>query len=142
MAQIHALTTDGRLPTAAVAHVKEIQTDGTGVRRIDDRVATDQGWNAGTRVYLLRQGMLTSVTVMDLGRATAGTGYTTLLTLPSGGFAPALDQYFTTWRGVRARLLANGTMQLQAAGTPLDYFTITYLVTSPIPDPPYPGTPG
>lgn len=122
------------------ADIKELRAT-SGVRRLDASVATDQGWVAGTRVYLLRQGQLVSVTVMDLGRTTAGTGYNTILTIPSG-YSPALDQYFTTWRGVRARVLANGTMQLSSAGTPFDYFTATYMVTSAFPAPPHPGTAG
>ena len=141
MAQIHALTPEGRLPSAAVAHVKEIADTSTGVRRLDASVATDQGWNTGTRVYLLRQGRLVSVTVMDLGRATAGSGYSRILTIPSG-YTPALDQYITTWRGVRARCLSNGTLEVFNGGTQLDYFTATYMVTTPFPAPPFPGTAG
>lgn len=104
----------------------------SGVLSLDDTVLPDQGWAPGTRVQVLRQASVVSVSVIDLMRPEAHTGYRTVLVLPSG-FRPPLDQYFTTWRGVRARILANGTVQVSSPGTALDYFTVTYPVTSPMP---------
>lgn len=104
----------------------------SGVISLDSSVATDQGWSPGTRVQVLRQAAVVSVSIIDLMRAEAYSGYRTVLVLPIG-FRPPLDQYFTTWRGVKARILANGTVQVSAPGTALDYFTVTYPVTSPMP---------
>lgn len=104
----------------------------TGVLSLDDTVLTDQGWSPGTRAQALRQASVVSVSVIDLMRAEAYSGYRTVLVLPAG-LRPPLDQYFTTWRGVRARILANGTVQVSSPGTALDYFTVTYPVTSPMP---------
>lgn len=104
----------------------------SGVITLDDNVTTDQGWSPGTRVQVLRQASVVSVSVIDLMRPDAHSGYRTVLVLPTG-FKPALDQYFTTWRGVRARILANGTVQVSSPGTALDYFTVTYPVTTPMP---------
>lgn len=104
----------------------------SGVQDMGDLVEAGQGWNPDVRVQALRHGAMVSVSVIDLGRADAHSGYRTVLVLPSG-YRPPLDQYFATWRGVRARILSNGTVQVQSPGTALDYFTVTYPVTSSMP---------
>ena len=111
----------------------------SGTRDISEMVPTDQGWVAGARAKVIRNGQQVSLSVLDLGRDEAGTGYNTVAIMPYG-FRPAVDQYFTTWRNVRARILPNGTVQLHAAGTQLDYLSATFLVATGPPTSP-PGDP-
>lgn len=114
----------------------------TGVRNFNTLMhAEDQGWiNPVQTCRATRIGNTVSIVVTGLQRAEAGDGYSTVMTVPAG-FRPAVDHYFTTWRAVRSRVLANGTLELSYPSTPLDYFTITYVTDSPFPVEPYPGSP-
>lgn len=73
MAQIHALTPEGRLPTAAVAHVREIAgVYDTGWRNITNHLIN--GWTA-TSVLIRRDSKWGIIRFQDLNGAAATSEY-------------------------------------------------------------------
>ena len=79
MAQIHALTPEGRLPTAAVAHVQELVQEAT--YRSGQRIVPLENGATGT-AYLQRNGAEVELYVRDL--VVPGDGRATFLTIPQG----------------------------------------------------------
>ena len=79
MAQIHALTPEGRLPTAAVAHVQELVQEAT--YRSGQRIVPLENGATGT-AYLQRNGAEVELYIRDL--VVPGDGRGTFLTIPLG----------------------------------------------------------
>lgn len=111
----------------------------SGLRNIDALVATDQGWTAGTAARLERTGTAVDLTVQNLARESAGTGYSTVLTLPAG-FRPAVEKYGRTFRGYSFTVQTSGVVRVNGPGTAVDYLSITFTDRTTPPTTP-PGSP-
>ena len=98
MAQIHALTPEGRLPTAAVAHVREIVT-GT-VWEVDIPLTDDWRTDMQSDVTAYRSGNVVTVAAWRLVANSGVTGAVLAYTIPPGyrpiGFT---RQYIKDQRG-------------------------------------------
>lgn len=104
-------------------------------------VLESNGWDTsfGARITLIRTGPQVMFTVENLARGSNGSGWVTVLVLPSG-FIPVADVYSTDYRLGRVRVLANGSVQINAPTTQVNYFYFTFQSTNTFPSS-LPGTP-
>lgn len=98
-------------------------------------VYADQGWNPEypPRVTVSRFGPIVELTVESLHRADgSATGNFTVVQIP-WGYRPAMAKYPQTWRDAMAYIGTNGQVRITNPVGPLDYFSITFFTTNPMP---------
>lgn len=119
MAQIHALTPEGRLPTAAVAHVKEIAPTPyeSGLRDITSLVATRTAGN----LYAQRYGRLVFLMAYGLVCSDQASGFIPV-TLPDG-FRPPRTLIDTSPLHISGSTTGQRTL-ISAAG-PVTFYGVT-----------------
>ena len=102
---------------------------------LSELVYTDQGWNPEypPRVNVRRFGPIVELTVESLHRADgSATGNFTVVQIP-WGYRPAVAKYPQTWRDAMAYIGTNGQVRITNPVGPLDYFSITFFTTNPMP---------
>lgn len=141
--ELRRVITATRSVTAEVLGAAAQPPNDTGIRDLSALVPNDQGWEPSRmpEIYVQRTGTTVFLTVEDMQRPAAGTGYRTLLTLPPG-FRPAFAQYPRTWRGAMVYLRADGLLQVRDPGTSLDYVSLAFPAREDFPPAPYPGIAG
>lgn len=102
---------------------------------LSELVYADQGWNPEypPRVNVRRFGPIVELTVESLSRSDGtATGNRTVVQLP-WGYRPSVAKYPQTWRDAMAYIGTNGQVRITNPVGPLDYFSITFFTTNPIP---------
>lgn len=114
----------------------------TGLRNITEDLIEENGWdtNRGERIHLMRLGPIVFLAVSNLARPAEASGWTEVLQLPPE-YRPPANHYETDFRPGRVRVTTAGRLEVFSPGTPLNYFTFTYLTASQFPSE-LPGVPG
>lgn len=135
------LTTAGYGRLAAAINQPMIQPPAgpydSGVRNIASLITSE--WSAGANATVARVGNLVTVAIGALGRPAAGTGNSTVLTLPLG-FRPTDNLWGLTFRAYRTGVNTGGAVTIQQAGASVDYLYFSYVTRDPAPANP-PGSP-
>lgn len=99
-------------------------------------VHTDQGWNPeyGPVVTVSRYGPVVELTVESMQReGGTATGNYTVVDLPMG-FRPSSNKYPQTWRDSMVYIRSTtGNVRITNPSGALDYFSVTYMTTDPMP---------
>src|SRR5699024_1247303 len=99
----------------------------SGIRDVSSLAGA--GWS-DVRATVWRAGPGVNVAVNRLGRATASSGTETVFTLPSG-YRPPDTIVVRSGRGMVARILTSGAVQVIAPGVSVDYFAISFDTLQP-----------
>jgi len=126
MAQIHALTPEGRLPTAAVEHVREIVT-GT-IWEVDIPLTADWRTDLQSEVKAHRSGNVVTVAAWRLSAIEGATGSVLAYTLPPGWRPVGLVQeYSRDSRGKDVTLNYNGKVTILNPGGSVAHHSFTFV---------------
>lgn len=99
----------------------------SGIRDVSSLAGA--GWS-DVLATVWRAGPGVNVAVNRLGRATASSGTETVFTLPSG-YRPPDTIVVRSGRGMVARILTSGAVQVIAPGVSVDYFAISFDTLQP-----------
>ena len=131
MAQIHALTPEGRLPSQAQEHVREIVTDTTW--EVDIPLTADWATDVGGEVRAYRTGNSVTVSAWRLGAVAGVTGAVAAYSLPPGYRPPPRYAAVTNdSRGNRVYLDVNTVTVTNPSG-PVAHHSFTFVTLDPPP---------
>lgn len=134
MAQIHALTPEGRLPTAAVEHVQELVGASSGVTSID--IPTTADWQTGvqTEVKAYRSGNVVTVSAWRLAVNSGVTGDVIAYSLPTGYRTPPLTNIYglKDSRGATVNASSDTVRVLNPSGS-VAHHSFTFVTLDPPP---------
>ena len=126
MAQIHALTPEGRLPSQAVAHVQEIVTRAPWQATIP--LAPSWRTDMQSEVKAYRSGNVVTVAAWRLSAIEGATGSVLAYTLPPGwrpvGF---VQEYSRDSRGKDVTLNYNGQVTILNPGGSVAHHSFTFI---------------
>ena len=132
MAQIHALTPEGRLPTAAVQHVREIVTDTTW----EVAIPLTADWHPGvsSQVTAYRTGNVVTVAAWRLSVNSGVTGDVIAYSLPPGYRMPPVTNLYgmEDSRGAALSVVSN-TVRIVAPSTSVSHHSFTFITLDPPP---------
>ena len=134
MAQIHALTPEGRLPTAAVAHVREIVTGTTW--EVDIPLTGDWRTDLQTEVKAHRSGNVVTVAAWRLAVNSGVTGAVIAYTLPPGYRPIGLtQQYIKDQRGADVVMNYTGQVTITNPSGSVSHHSFTFVTGDAPPTP-------
>ena len=126
MAQIHALTPEGRLPSGAVEHVREIVT-GT-IWEVDIPLTADWRTDLQSVVKAYRSGNVVTVAAWRLSAIEGATGSVLAYTLPPGYRPIGLtQQYIKDQRGADVVMNYTGRVVITNPDSRVSHHSFTFV---------------